>query len=164
MKILYIVRHAKSSWESGITKDFDRPLNNRGNHSADIMSKFISEKEIKIEKIVSSPAKRAITTAKIFAKALKINESEIQLEEKIYEASLKTLLEVVHELDDSVSSVMLFGHNPGLTSLANNFGAKIDNLPTCAIVAFEFDAAHWDEVKKGKLLFYEYPKKHINED
>ena len=164
MKILYIVRHAKSSWESGITKDFDRPLNNRGNHSADIMSKFVSEKEIKIEKIISSPAKRAITTAKIFAKALKINESEIQLEEKIYEASLKMLLEVVHELDDSVSSVMLFGHNPGLTSLANHFGATIDNLPTCAIAAFEFDAAHWDEVKKGKVLFYEYPKKFIKED
>ena len=86
------------------------------------------------------------------------------MEEKIYEASLKMLLEVVHELDDSDSSVMLFGHNPGLTSLANYFGAKIDNLPTCAIVAFEFDAEHWDEVKKGRLLFYEYPKKHINEE
>ncbi|MDP3683633.1 MAG: histidine phosphatase family protein, partial [Ignavibacteria bacterium] len=149
---------------SGVVKDFDRPLNNRGNHSADVMSKFVSEKEIKVEKIVSSPAKRAITTAKIFAKVMKINESEIQLEEKIYEASLKTLLEVVHELDDSVSSAMLFGHNPGLTSLANHFGATIDNLPTCGIVAFEFDVEHWDEVKKGKLLFYEYPKKFIKED
>jgi len=128
------------------------------------MSKFIAEKEIKIEKIVSSPARRAITTAKIFAKALKINDSEIQLEEKIYEASLKTLLEVVHEFDDSVSSVMLFGHNPGLTSLANHFGATIDNLPTCAIAAFEFDVDRWEEVKKGKLLFYEYPKKFIKED
>lgn len=164
MKILYIVRHAKSSWESGVSKDFDRPLNNRGIRSADVMSKFVSEKGIKVEKIVSSPAKRALTTAKVFAKVMKMNESEIQLEQKIYEASLKTLLEVVHELDDSVSSIMLFGHNPGLTSLANNFGATIDNLPTCALVAFEFDVASWDEVKKGKLLFYEYPKKHSNEE
>jgi len=128
------------------------------------MSNLFFEKNISIEKIVSSPAKRAITTAKIFAKLLKINENEIQLEENIYEASLKMLLATIHQFDDAVSSLMLFGHNPGLTSLANYFGAAIDNLPTCAIVSFEFETDSWSEVEKGKLLFYEYPKKYSVEE
>lgn len=159
MKTVYLVRHAKSSWESDAVKDFDRPLNKRGDHDTALMSNLLFEKGIKVEKIISSPAKRALTTAKVFANKLQINEKEIQLEKKIYEASLKTLLETVHQLDDVVSSVMLFGHNPGLTSLINYFGTAIDNLPTCGIAAFAFEVNHWKEVEKGTLLFYEYPKK-----
>jgi len=164
MKTLYLVRHAKSSWESGVKTDFDRPLNHRGLKSADVMSKNISEKKLPVEKIISSPAKRAITTAKVFAKSLGIEEDEIRLEEKIYEASLKTLVELVHQFDDAISSIMLFGHNPGLTSLANYFGGKIDNLPTCGIVAVQFEVNHWTEIAKGKILFYEYPKKYSIEE
>jgi len=164
MKIVYLVRHAKSSWESGVKHDIDRPLNTRGIRSADLMSKHFAEKKLTIEKIVSSPAKRALTTAKTFAAALKITESEILINENIYEAARKTLHDVINSFDDSFSSVMMFGHNPGLTLLANSFGATIDSLPTCAITAFEFDVEKWKDVEKGKLLFYDYPKKYKIDD
>ncbi len=165
MKILYLVRHAKSRWENHAEKDFDRSLNERGKKNAEFMAKVIFEKGITIDKIISSPAKRALTTAKVFANKLQIKEKEIQFEENIYEASRKMLLDTIHQLDDEISSVMMFGHNPGLTLLANYFGAtEIDNLPTCGIVGFAFEVNHWQEVDKGKLLFFEYPKKHGKEE
>jgi len=164
MKTLYLVRHAKSNWGSGATNDFDRPLSNRGNRDAAFMSTLLFEKGIKVEKIISSPAIRALTTAKVFAKKFRMNEKEIQLEENIYEASREMLLDTIYQLDDGVSFVMLFGHNPGLTSLVNYFGAEIDNLPTCGIAAFTFEVNLWKEVEKGKLLFYEYPKKKLKEE
>jgi len=163
MKIVYLVRHAKSSWESGVTKDFDRPLNDRGIRNAAAMSAKLFEKGITVDRLITSPAKRALTTAKTFAKQFGIKEKDIQLDENIYEASLKTLSEAVKQFDDTVDSVMLVGHNPGLTSLAISLGGIVDSLPTCAVVALSFDVEHWAEVEKGKMLFYDYPKKELRD-
>ena len=164
MKILYLIRHAKSDWEESSLPDFDRKLSKRGDHDSALMSNLLFAKGITVEKIISSPAKRAQTTAKIFASKFGIDKHEIQLEKKIYEASRKTLLEIIHHIDDAVSSVMLFGHNPGLTSLVNYLGASIENLPTCAIAAFEFDVDSWKDAEIGNLLFYEFPKKYEKEN
>ena len=164
MKTLYIIRHAKSEWEDSSLPDFDRKLSNRGDHDTALMSNLLFAKDVTVEKIISSPAKRARTTGKIFANRFGINKNEIQLEKKMYEASQKTLLEIIHQIDDAVSSVMLFGHNPGLTSLVNYLGANIDNFPTCAIAAFEFDVDTWKDAEVGNFLFYEFPKKYEKEE
>ena len=155
-KTLYIARHAKSSWDDASLSDFERPLNKRGKRDAPFMAELLKEKGIKPDLILSSPAKRAKTTAKHYHEAL---DSELQFDERIYEASLMSLIYLAQEKFETVDSLMIVGHNPGLTMLNDRVSNKsIFNIPTAGVVAIEFDgevAAH-----KGKQVFYEYPKKY----
>lgn len=160
-KELYIIRHAKSDWSFEL-KDFDRPLSTRGFRDAPAMAARLHESSPGIECLVSSPAKRAITTAQVFAEVLSIPIKGIQIRESIYEAGLDALLEAVTTLDDSFSVAALFGHNPGLTMLANYLGdSNIYNIPTCGIVHLWFpDAASWAEISgdTGQAVRFIYPK------
>ncbi len=112
--------------------------------------------------LVSSPAKRAITTAQIFAEQLRIPVKNIQTDELIYEAPPNTLLQIINRLDDSYDSVALFGHNPGLTLLTNYLANEnIANIPTCGIVHIEFDDIYdWASVSggTGTITWFIYPK------
>ncbi len=162
MKTLYLVRHAKSSWKQPELSDFERPLNKRGKNDAPFMGKLLSDKEINPELVISSPAKRASATAKIIASEINFPKEEIVLDENIYEASGRRLLEIISKTEEKYSSVMLFGHNPGLTVLHNNLSDHfIDNIPTCGVVALEFRTS-WKEIElnSAEFLFFEYPKKH----
>jgi len=161
MKTLYLVRHAKSSWDYDLD-DFDRPLNKRGEFDAPLMGKIMFEKGIKPDYILSSPASRAIKTATIFAEQLKY-QKQVGTQHSLYHASAANLLQAVKNTKHDVQQLMLFGHNPGLTSFANQLTTDIiDNIPTCGIYAITFEANSWSEIalKKGKLLFYDYPKNH----
>lgn len=162
MKTIYLVRHAKSSWDNPRLSDFNRPLNKRGKRDAPIMGKKLNEMEIKPDLILSSPAKRTKKTAIDIAEKISYPKKKIVLKDDIYDASEKTLLDLIKKLDDKLESVMIFAHNPGLTQL-NNFISKkyIDNIPTCGVVALEYDK-EWTEVGKNscKFLFFEYPKKY----
>jgi len=155
-RTLYIARHAKSSWDDASLSDFERPLNKRGKKDAPFIANLLKEKGIKPELILSSPAKRAKTTAKHYHETL---GSELRFDERIYEASLMSLIYLIQETFESVDSLMIVGHNPGLTMLNDRLSNKsIYNIPTAAVVAIEFEddiAAH-----KGKQVFYEYPKKY----
>jgi len=157
-KTLYIARHAKSSWDDASLSDFERPLNKRGKRDAPFMANLLKEKGIKPDLILSSPAKRAKITAKHYHEAL---GGKLDYDERIYEASLMSLIYLVQEAFENVDSLMIVGHNPGLTMLNDRVSDKsIYNIPTAAVVAIEFEgeiAAH-----KGKQLFYEYPKKYID--
>jgi len=158
-KQLLLVRHGKSDWGNLDLKDFDRPLNKRGKENAPEMAERLLSKSFKFDLIVSSPAKRAKTTAKYFAEAY--HTSEIQFEESIYEASATTLLQVINKLDDSANTVMMFGHNPGFTDLANELShADIYNIPTAGMVLISFPFNSWSMVSKGtgELVFFDYPK------
>ncbi len=160
MKKLYLIRHAKSSWDNPGLIDFDRPLNKRGNRDAPFMGNVLSEKNIKPEIVYSSPAKRAWKTAKEICKKINFPVEDIVKKESIYEASSNELLQIIQPIDEKVKTVMLFGHNPGLTSLQNFLCDKeIENIPTCGIVSIDLDCL-WKEVSKnsGKLEFFEYPK------
>lgn len=138
-KHLFIIRHAKSDWSFDVS-DFDRPLNPRGFKNAPIMAMRLAQHAIKPQQLVSSPAKRAITTAQIFAEQLAMPVNAIQSERRIYEALPNTLLQLINELDNDFSSVAFFGHNPGLTLLVNYLADEnIYNLPTCGIVHIRFD-------------------------
>ncbi|HNP18046.1 MAG TPA: histidine phosphatase family protein [Fulvivirga sp.] len=161
MKILYLVRHAKSSWEDQSLSDFQRPLNPRGERDAPDMGHRLMKMGIMPDLMLSSPAVRAITTCETIADQLGYAKDQIEKDKAIYHAGEFKLLEVVHEINDHVKSLMLFGHNPGITEFANALtNSSIDNIPTCGVFACSFDIIHWSDVQlgNGKLLFYDYPK------
>ncbi|MFN3196556.1 MAG: SixA phosphatase family protein [Chlorobiota bacterium] len=161
MKRLYIVRHAKSDWNNDL-KDFDRPLNERGNRDAPMMAKRINEMGHKPDIIISSSAKRAITTAKYFASEYDYPSDCIRQEEDIYNLGQRYILSLLTELPPTADSAMLFGHNPDLSYVSTLLSnTQIGNMPTCSVVAVEFDTDDWHEIRKAEptLLFFEYPKK-----
>ncbi len=163
MKTLYLIRHAKSSWEATDIEDFERPLNERGKRDSPRMGKRLKEKDIHPDLILSSPAKRALSTAKKIAKILSYPKENIKTDRKLYHADEDTILAVTQNLKDKFNTVMLFGHNPGLTDFVNTLmdgEFDIDNVPTCGVVAFTFGMDSWKDLTwgKGKLLFFDYPK------
>lgn len=160
-KKLLIVRHAKSDWGSITLKDFDRPLNQRGENNAPEMGKRLLEKNIIPDEIISSPALRALTTCKLITRALKLNEEAIKTNDKIYEATYQTLLSIINQFDNDKNLVALFGHNNGITDLTVYLtGADIFNIPTCGMVLIEFPFDNWNLVNKttGTVLFFDFPK------
>ena len=162
MKHLYLIRHAKSSWSNPLLDDFERPLNQRGKTNAPFMAKVLLEKQIFPDFILSSPAKRAKTTAEIFAEQLNFT-SDIAFEKSLYLTSTQTLLDILHRIPNSYNTVFLFGHNPELTEFANELNSThIDNIPTCGIVGFEFCIQNWNELCKQNLTLtlFEFPKKY----
>lgn len=163
MKTLYIIRHAKSSWDASNVDDVERPLNERGKSDAPRMGKRLKEKDIHPDLMVSSPAKRALSTAKKIAKILKYPKESIKTDRRLYHADEETILSVVRELKEKYNIVILLGHNPGLTDFVNtlmNGEFDIDNVPTCGVVAFQFDVDAWSAITwgKGRMLFFDYPK------
>jgi phosphohistidine phosphatase len=161
MKTLLLIRHAKSSWANDSQKDFDRPLNERGQQDAPAMAKRLLEKKINIDAFVSSPAKRALTTCQYFAKAFaKKNKDIIQIQ-KLYEANVETFFQAVSEIDNECDSVAIFSHNPGITAFANSLTeVRIDDMPTCAIFAISAETKDWQDFQDVKkfFLFFDYPK------
>ena len=163
MKTLYLVRHAKSSWEDNRISDFERPLNERGEQDAPLMAKILLEKLVEPELIISSPAVRALTTAKIFAEIFQYNSKNIIEDERIYEAGMKELAAVVEEISDDYKNVMMFGHNPGISNFINLLGDQpIPDMPTCAVAGLQLKINSWSELERncGKIILFEYPKKH----
>ncbi|MFN5181655.1 MAG: SixA phosphatase family protein [Bacteroidota bacterium] len=161
MKEVFLVRHAKSDWAHEFLNDIDRPLNERGYADAYRMAKLFKDKFEIPDKILSSPATRAINTAFIFSRIFNIEEEKVEIEKLIFEASFKTITTVISKIDNSINSIILFGHNPGLTNFINEKSdAVLDNLPTCGIVRIKFEISNWDEILNHNGLFIssEFPK------
>ena len=162
MKRLFIIRHAKSD-QSFFGNDFERPLNERGKSDAPVMAKRLLEKEMNIDGLISSPAKRAKKTAEIFAETLGKSADEIVLISALYHAAVESFYEEVSALPDALDAVALFSHNPGITYFVNSLqaGTQIDNMPTCGIFAVQVDIKQWSGFTKAKkeFLFFDYPKK-----
>jgi len=163
MKKLYLIRHAKSSWEDHIHSDYERPLSGRGKRDAPLIGEVLSKKNILPDIIISSSAKRALRTAYLIADKLNYSRERIVENSTIYEATTQNLLDVINNIEESNNSAMLFGHNPGFTTLANLIGDRfVDNMPTCAVAILELDIKSWKDVNVncGKLIGFEYPKKY----
>lgn len=160
MKQLIIVRHAKSDWGNPNLRDFDRPLNKRGKTNAPEMAHRLVKKQIKPQLIVSSPALRAITTAKFFADTWQMPLAEILEESKIYEANVDTLLKVINNFDNNYDQIAMFGHNPGFTDLLNYLNGQIYEMPTCSVAILEFPFEDWAMISEGtaKVVLFDYPK------
>jgi phosphohistidine phosphatase len=162
MKILTLVRHAKSSWSDATLGDRQRPLNRRGKHDAPIMGRRIADHGIRPSLIISSPAERAWTTAKTIATELTYPLEFLQREDSLYLASLDDFLDVLVAQDKDFNSIMVVGHNPGMTDFANFLSPGLThNLPTAGVVSVEIDQDHWKlyERPKTRLLVHDYPKK-----
>lgn len=158
---LTLIRHAKSAWDDPALTDFQRRLSPRGQRDAPVMAQRLLETRRLPDRLVSSPAVRAVTTARVFAGALGIKPDAISLEPRIYDASRKTLCEVVRGLDPTARHVALFGHNPGFSELACWLATcPFKEMPTCAIAQVELQIGRWDELGAGcgKLANYLYPK------
>lgn len=160
-KQLIVVRHGKSDWATGGIADFDRPLNHRGHKNAPEMADRLRKKSLIPNLLVSSPANRALTTAKHFADVWEMPQQEIQQEIDIYEANTTALLKVVNRLSNAYDRIALFGHNPGLTDFINYLAdAHIYNMPTAGLVVIDFPVDDWAELSQhtGNLFLFDAPK------
>ncbi len=163
MKTIYLIRHAKSSWSENGMGDFERPLNKRGKRDVPFMAKRVKEFGVKPDLILSSPAKRAKTTAQSIAKTIGYDEDKISFEDSLYDSSYISYGYLLDSLKESINSVFIVAHNPTLTEVAERLsGAILTNMPTCSIVCMEFDVKSFQDIKEGhgKILFFDYPKKH----
>ena len=146
MKTLLLVRHAKSSWGDQSLPDHERPLNHRGRRDAPRAGARLRERSVAPDKIVTSTAVRARSTAGILADALGLEPGRIVEDGRLYGATPDGLLALIQALDDELTSVMLVGHNPEIGELASRLSDEIADMPTCAVAEFRFDVAGWAEV------------------
>ena len=161
MKTLTIVRHAKSSWKHPELSDRERPLNKRGERDAPVMARRVVDAGIRPSQVISSPAVRAWTTARIFAKELGYPAEFLQREDSLYLASLDNLLDVIATQDAGFNHLMLFGHNPGLTDLVNYFVPGLTgNLPTSGVVSVGLESDDWTLYDRptAALILHDFPK------
>jgi len=162
LKTLFLVRHAKSSWKDTSLPDLLRPLNKRGRRDAPAMGRRLVGRGIEVELVLSSPAMRAQQTAEALAEELLYPWDEIVTEESLYEADGDEILAVIEVQDDWVDSLMVVGHNPGLTSLANYLGrVDIENVPTSGVVELRYDVLSWSMIASTgpTEVRFDYPKK-----
>ena len=164
MKRLTLVRHAKSDWSLPGQDDWDRPLNKRGQRDAPEMARRMRSRRLKPDLILSSPAVRALSTAAVMARELKVPAAHLMQDERLYLASPNDLLAVVREHGGALKHVMVFGHNPGITECANRLstGDHIDNLPTCGVFTAQFAIESWHDLgwHGGQDAEFDYPKNH----
>lgn len=160
MKTLFLVRHAKSSWDDTAMPDRDRPLNDRGTRDAPKMGERLAKRDVKPDLILSSPARRALDTAEIIAKKLDYRRKDIVVDDRLYAVTADDLLAFIRGLGDKRERVMVFGHNPELTELAHRLSSKITHMPTCAVAEFTFDSKSWSNVGKDQpaKVALEYPR------
>ena len=163
MKTLYLMRHAKSSWSFDELTDQERPLNDRGRDDAPRIGQALAKRNLDINLIVSSPAVRALSTAVLVARELKYPHDKIVVNPGIYQADLDTLLAIIRDLPDTAESVLLTGHNPTFTDVANyllpNDGLTSE-MPTAAVLCLHFKTDHWAEAgpANAEFYFYDYPR------
>lgn len=148
MKTLYVLRHAKSSWDEPDLSDFERPLNKRGERAAPFMGELMARKGFRPAVILSSPAARARRTADLVKEAAGL-DSEIIFDDRVYEASPQQLRQVIAEIDDAFDSAMLVGHNPGCEGLIRLLTGDLEPMPTAALAAIELKIDEWNAVDDG---------------
>ena len=148
MKTLLLLRHAKSSKDDPNLKDFDRPLNERGTKDAQLIGKYIGQQKIKADLVISSPAERARQTTELVLKSagLKI---ELKFDKRIYEASVRSLLNVISQIEDTANAVILVGHNPGFEELLEALTGVARDLPTASLACIELSVEKWSKARTG---------------
>ena len=159
MKTLYIVRHAKSSWEYEGIKDIDRPLKKRGINDAYLISNVLQKKISSPDVFISSCANRALHTAMIFSYSFNYPLANLKISKSLFSFSDGYLIKTVKALDDGFDSAIIFSHDHGISDFVNKFGDKLlDHVPTCGVIGIKFDTNHWKNIKSGKTFLTEFPK------
>jgi phosphohistidine phosphatase len=160
---IVLIRHAKSSWANPLQSDYDRPLNDRGLRDAPVMGQRLRDQGIIPDLIIASTAKRAAKTATLVAEAIGYDVDKIDWQDKLYHCIASIFVDIILTLDDSVKTVFIVAHNPGVSEFANEAAAKgirIDHLPTCGVAGIEVEAAHWYDYNNSErqVFLYDYPK------
>ena len=166
MKKIYFIRHAKSSWKEKGLSDFERPLNKRGKRDAPFMGSRLKLFDIKPDLIITSPAIRALKTAQKIAEVIEFPESDIVQEPRLYESGFSEYLNVIHSIKESHNEVFIVAHNPDITEVTEILSdALIGNMPTGSILCIGFEVDSFQDIQEhtGKVLFFDYPKKHLKE-
>jgi phosphohistidine phosphatase len=159
MKTLFLLRHAKSSWQDASLPDFERPLNKRGQRAAPLIGKFMRRRKLQPELILCSPAERARQTVALVQETASL-KAELRYEERIYEATLAHLRAVVSQIDEKAASALLVGHNPGMEELLQFLTNEIRRMPTAALAHITLNIERWADVKEqsGELVRLISPK------
>ncbi|MDY6801803.1 MAG: histidine phosphatase family protein [Bacteroidota bacterium] len=163
-KQLFIVRHGKSSADCGNISDIDRPLKERGVNDGYIMAERLLAKQLIPQKIMSSPAIRALHSSTIFARVFGYPYQNIEINETMYFADINKILSLINHTQNYIESLMVFGHNPTFTDLANFFiNNQLDNIPTTGTVWLKFETNEWAKIDKKNIVgyFFDYPKNQI---
>lgn len=161
MKIITLMRHAKSSWKDGHINDMDRPLLRKGLSRTRQVIEYLKEIEFNPGFIITSPALRALETAKIMAHAFGINDKNFRAESQIYIAQPNDFYDQCFDLPQTITHVLMVGHNPSITGFANLFlDSKIDYLPTSGLVSVAFDAENWEDlpISSSRVQLILFPK------
>lgn len=173
MRTLYLLRHAKSSWKDDSLRDFDRPLKKRGREAAEQVGQILAGEKLATGStkvalgsgklasflVISSPAVRARETTKLVLESAGL-KLEPRFDERIYEADVRTLMEVVASIPDKSQTAMLVGHNPGFENLLSYLTGDDRHMPTAALAKIEFEAGSWSDVTggSGRLESFVTPK------
>jgi len=160
MKHLYILRHAKSSLPHAKQEDFDRPLTAKGQTDAQVLGERLDRRALRTDCIMASTARRALATARLIAREIRFRQEDIIGERDLYLAALPTLLTIIKKVDDSKQALILVGHNPGLTDLANHLCEhQVDSLPPCGLLCLSMRTKSWQEISEGvgHFEFFDYP-------
>lgn len=158
MKTLILIRHAKSDWPENVD-DFDRPLTELGKHNAPKMAHVLKNKIDNIDAFITSPAKRALETCRLFAD---IYNKDYTIENTLYNPREVHFENIIYGLDMSINTIAMFSHNNGISNFANTLTNEIINLPTCGIAAYNIDCEDWTNFEKNKksFLYFLSPKHH----
>jgi len=162
MKTLYLLRHAKSSWADSTLGDKQRPLNSRGQQDAPTMGERFAARGETLERVVSSPALRALTTAQLFSEACGFAAEDIALESDLYFLGSGSIEALILEQDDRFDCLMLVFHNPDITYFANAIDdeVRIDNVPTCGLIRLVCNIEQWGDWSPATTAFdyFDFPK------
>ena len=163
MKRISLIRHAKSDWDNQHS-DYYRPLNQRGTNDAPVMGKRLFALYGKPDLIISSGAVRALTTAEFFATNCNYPTTNIQVNDNLYLASSRKIVEIVQLIDNQFSNVWLFSHNPGISETVNDLTDRDVELKTCCICTLEKDTKKWSKLDLGNchLINHLTPKDNMN--
>ncbi|MCA6073285.1 SixA phosphatase family protein [Fulvivirga sedimenti] len=159
-KSLFLLRHGRAMEKLSGQKDIERELDSIGLQNASRMGMKLQNDKTRFDIIISSPASRALNTASLIAEQLGYDPGRIHINDELYEASVRTLLQVVNNLKDEWESVLLVAHNPAISYLAEYISdAETGTMETCGLVNIDFETAHWEEISQGhgKFISYIYP-------
>lgn len=151
MKILMLVRHASSGADDMSLSDRYRPLEPRGERELACLAAHCAERLARPDLIVSSPAVRALATARALAEAFGCDDEQLHSDERLYGGGARGLLAVLNELDDAVGRVVVVGHNPEASEVARHLAPAIAHVPSGALAALAFDVSRWSEVSPQSL-------------
>lgn len=164
-KTIYLIRHAKSSHDDRSFGDMDRPLSDRGHSDSEKVAQRLKKHVKTPDLFLSSPAIRARQTSRYLCNELGFDYEKVQWDSSIYRCAPGVLLHAIEELDDQYNSVMIVAHNPAIASCAAYLqnDTVIDAMPTASVMAIEFKIDSWKDLpkSKGKMLFFEYPKRKV---